>query len=101
MKLKDVLKKNMAEEPARRASPEFSRISTEFREAMENLGDHAKLSQTLKNANQMISKLSVPFEKQQVGNMIGALTGAVDASTQGGGSPLQMRKPAASPARKF
>jgi hypothetical protein len=67
------------------ASVEFTNMSKTFMDAMSNLGDHNKLSQVLRDLNSKISRVTDSDEKQQIGSMIGALTGAVDVSTAGGG----------------
>ncbi len=70
-----------------KGSPEYQQASTLFSKAMSSM-DHSQLSSTLKHMNQMAAKISDPFEKQQFGAMIGGLTGAVDATTAGGGAAV-------------
>lgn len=67
------------------ASVDFANATKMFMDAMANLADHNKLSAAHRQLNTMITKITNPDEKQQLGSMIGALIGAVDASTKGGG----------------
>lgn len=74
------------------SSPEFVNISRSFTDAMSPPFDHIQLSNALNKINQLISKLADAEEINQAGSMIGALTGLVDTTTQGGGSSLTASK---------
>lgn len=78
------------------ASVDFANATKTFMDAMSNLADHNKLSAAHRQLNTMISKVTNPEEKQQLGSMIGALTGAVDASTKGGGKVSVTSQPTSS-----
>lgn len=69
-------------------SSQFGQASQQFVAAMTPPFDHAKLSTALKKLNQMIGQITDPAEKNQMGMMIGELTGMVDKTTAGGGSKL-------------
>lgn len=74
------------------ASIEYTNISKAFLDAMSDLSDHGKLSKTLRDANNAVGRITDPTEKQNLGAMIGALTGAVDVTTAGGGGPKPLAR---------
>ncbi|HEU5118864.1 MAG TPA: hypothetical protein VFT74_19885 [Isosphaeraceae bacterium] len=76
-----------SKKPLKEASGPFANASKVFMGAMSSLGDHNKLSQAHKQLSGMVGQVTDPTEKQQLGSMIGALTGAVDVSTKGAGKP--------------
>lgn len=68
------------------ASQQFGQASREFVAAMTPPLDHNKLSLALKKINGLVGQITDPFEREQIGGLMGILTQAVDSTTAGGGS---------------
>lgn len=82
---------------APQASFAFTAASAAFMKAIQPPPDHNRLNTGFKTINQLLTKISDPSEKAQVGSMIGTLTQMVDATTAGAGASAQKGKAAAGP----
>lgn len=90
-------KESKIREAPQAVSPNARKASTIFMQAMSSF-DHNQMSSALRQINALLPGVQDPQDRENMGKMIGALTGAVDNSTAGGGSPITLQKrPVVSP----